>query len=491
MRMNHPGDQTNFQATSCMATLQQAFEWIAKDIPQAQLAGDGACAFARVHTDSRTAEPGDLFVALVGERFDAHDFLPQVQAAGVQAALVRTGTVVPQGMAAIAVPDTLQGMTALARHWRAQKAITLMAVTGSNGKTTVTQMLAAILRAQHGDDALATSGNLNNEIGVPMMALRLRPTHRAAVLELGMNHPGEIARLAATAQPTVALINNAQREHLEFMQTVEAVARENGSVFRFLPPEGVAVFPGDDVYTPLWRELAGQRRVVEFGGADCAVHLRKARWGDAGWEAEISTPSGVLPVQLRILGRHNLRNALAAVATAQAAGLSDQAIVQGLAAFGPVKGRSAFHVLPGTGGQSHYLVDDTYNANPDSVRAAIDVLAELPAPRALVLGDMGEVGEQGPAFHAEAGEYAKAKGVAQLLALGDASAAAVAAFGSGARHFDNMPALQDAMRETMQTHRSVLVKGSRFMGMERAAQSALQAMQPVGAASAQAQGGTA
>ena len=460
-----------------MTSLQQAFDWIRQDIPAAQLHGSGAAVFQRVHTDSRSTEAGDLFVALVGERFDAHDFLPQLASRSLAGVIVQTGKV-PAGLNAIEVPDTLQAMTALARHWRRQFDIPVIAVTGSNGKTTVTQMLAAILRAQYGEAAMATSGNLNNEIGVPMMALRLRSHHQAAVLELGMNHPGEIARLAATAQPTVALVNNAQREHLEFMHTIEAVAQENGSVFGFLPPAGVAVYPGDDAYAPLWQGLSGAHSVLNFGSHACAVHLRKAVWGEAGWQMEVETPKGVIAAQLQILGRHNLRNALAAVASAIAAGISLEAIAAGLNAFRPVKGRSAFHVLQRTAAAegapaSQTVIDDTYNANPDSVRAAIDVLAELPAPRVLILGDMGEVGNEGPAFHAEAGEYAKAKQIDALLALGAASQAAVLAFGAGAVHFADKQTLQAHVLEHAPEWASVLVKGSRFMKMEEVVQTVL------------------
>lgn len=460
-----------------MTSLQQAFEWIRQDIPEAQLVGSGARLFKRVHTDSRSVKAGDLFVALVGERFDAHDFLPQLSGADLAGAIVQMGKA-PAGMSAIEVPDTLQGMTALARHWRKQFCMDLIAVTGSNGKTTVTQMLASILRAQYGDDAMATTGNLNNEIGVPMMALRLRAHHKAAVLELGMNHPGEIARLAATAQPTVALVNNAQREHLEFMQTIDAVAQENGSVFKFLPQEGIAVYPGDDAFTPLWRQLSQPRAVIDFGGNASAVHLKKAHWTEAGWAVQVQTPRGVLAVNLPILGRHNLRNALAAIASAMAANVPTEAIVQGLAAFRAVKGRSAYHVLRRPEPSSAlYVIDDTYNANPDSVRAAIDVLADLPAPRVLILADMGEVGNQGPAFHAEAGEYAKAKGIDALWSVGQASKEAVLAFGAGAQHFEDKQLLTAHALAQASKVGSVLVKGSRFMRMEEIVHALLSAEQ--------------
>lgn len=470
----------NAPASTLSFTLQQVLTALQAEGVAARLHGDAQAVWQRVHTDSRTVQPGDLFVALRGARFDAHDFLPQVQQQGAIAALVAAGKPLPAGLNAIEVPqDTLHAMSAWARHWRRQWVGGLIAVTGSNGKTTVTQMLAAILRAECGAAALATQGNLNNEIGVPMMTLRLRPQHRLAVLELGMNHPGEIAHLAQIAQPTVALVNNAQREHLEFMHTIDAVARENGSVFAALPADGVAIFPGDDAFTPLWRELAAGRPVLTFGGsADCQVQLRKAQWGATGWQAQVQTPQGVLDVAVPMLGRHNLRNALAAVACAVAAGVSPQSIVQGLRDFQPVQGRSAFELRQSADGALRYLIDDSYNANPDSVKAAIEVLADLPAPRTLVLGDMGEVGDQGEQFHAEAGEYAKARGIDHLLALGAASVAAVAAFGDGAQHFDDMPALQAQMEQTMQTHTSVLIKGSRFMGMERAVQRARECTQP-------------
>ena len=320
---------------------------------------------------------------------------------------------------------------------------------------------------------MATQGNFNNAIGVPHTLLRLQSEHRIAVVELGMNHPGEIAQLAAMAQPTVALVNNAQREHLEFMHTVQAVAEENGSVLAALPADGVAVFPAGDPYTALWRALAGARRCITFGAADEAdggadVHCTQADWQGNAWQVRIATPQGALACTLAIAGRHNVSNALAATACALAAGVPLAAIAQGLAAFAPVKGRSrAFSVQHGT--RQITVVDDSYNANPDSMHAAIAVLAELPAPRLLVMGDMGEVGDQGPQFHTEAGAHARARGIEQLFTLGAQSAHASAAFGFGAaQHFDNMAQLQSAVQAQLPTVGSVLVKGSRFMKMEQA-----------------------
>ena len=444
-----------------MMTLQQAFDLVRARVPEARLVGDGATPLARVHTDTRTLAAGDLFVALKGERFDAHQFLAQAHAAGAAAAMAHGG-LAAAGLPGIEVPDSLRALGALAAGWRAGWALPLIGVTGSNGKTTVTQMIAAVLRAWKGAAAFATQGNFNNDIGVPLMLLRLRAAHEAAVIELGMNHPGEIACLAGIARPTVALVNNAQREHLEFMHTVEAVARENGSVLAALPPDGVAVFPALDEFTPLWRELAGTRRCVTFGEGD--VRCEAAQWQDGAWAVRIATPQGAFDTRLAIAGRHNVTNALAATACAVAAGVPLQAIAQGLAAFEPVKGRSrAFSVR--AGGRVLTVVDDSYNANPDSVRAAIDVLAGLPGPRLLVLGDMGEVGDQGPQFHAEAGAHARSSGIEQVFTLG-----ALSAHAAGARHFEDMASLLVAVQAALPAVGSVLVKGSRFMKMEQVVQ---------------------
>lgn len=266
----------------------------------------------------------------------------------------------------------------------------------------------------------------------------------------------------------MALVNNAQREHLEFMATVRAVAEENGTVIGALAPSGVAVFPSDDDYTPLWAALAGNRACLTFGTREDTrpdILLAGSEWQQGHWQVSVQTPAGSLRFRIHIAGRHNVRNALAAVACALAAGVPLAAIAQGLEAFEPVKGRS--RALGFTwAGQARTLVDDSYNANPDSVHAAIDVLAELPGPRLLVLGDMGEVGDQGPAFHADAGDYAKSRGIELLFGLGAQSAGAVASFGAG-EHFENIDALNAAVQQALGRCASVLVKGSRFMKMER------------------------
>ncbi|MBS0434011.1 MAG: UDP-N-acetylmuramoyl-tripeptide--D-alanyl-D-alanine ligase [Proteobacteria bacterium] len=445
---------------STMATLARLHALL----PGSRLVGDGGIAVERVHSDTRSLRAGDFFVALRGERFDANDFLPQAKAGGAVAALAERG-LEAAGLAGLEVADSGAALLALGGAWRAAHTLPLIAVTGSNGKTTVTQMIAAILRAWCGEAALATEGNLNNHIGVPMTLLRLRDRHRAAVVELGMNHPGEIAQLAAIAAPTVALVNNAQREHQEFMASVEAVARENGSVIAALPADGIAVFPADDAaHAPLWRELAGARRLMRFATEGEAEVTGRADWKGDHWAVQMRTPAGAASFALHVAGAHNLRNALAAAASALAAGCPLAAVQRGLESFQPVKGRSQLKTLQ-RGGRSITLVDDTYNANPDSVRAAIDVLAALPGPRWLVLGDMGEVGNQGPAFHAEVGGYAQQRGVETLWCTGELMRHAAAAF-AGARHFESVEALIAELNNAPAAA-SIVVKGSRFMKMER------------------------
>ena len=450
-----------------MMTLQQAGQWL----DHAQLVGDAGVSFKRVHSDTRSIEPGDLFVALRGERFDANDFLPEAKARGAVAALCQgdaRAQLQAAGLPGLLVADSKLALGALAQQWRAQFKLPVIAVTGSNGKTTVTQMIAAILRAYKPQAFLATQGNLNNDIGVPLTLLRLRSEHEVAVIELGMNHPGEIAALAAMTQPTVALVNNAQREHLEFMATVEAVALENGNVIAALPANGVAVFPADDAYSAIWAEAASARAQLQFclaDGIDADVRCSDARWSDAAWQVAAQTPVGPLRYALHIAGRHNVKNSLAALACALAAGVPLDAIAAGLAAFEPVKGRSRALALQ-LDGRALTLIDDSYNANPDSVRAAIEVLATLPAPRLLVLGDMGEVGDQGPQFHAEAGQLARSLGIETLFTLGQASDAAAISFGKG-QHFADIDSMQAAVRSVLPQTASVLVKGSRFMKMER------------------------
>jgi UDP-N-acetylmuramoyl-tripeptide--D-alanyl-D-alanine ligase len=459
-----------------MMSLHHAHDLLAARLPGVRLLGDAATRIERVHTDTRSLQPGDLFVALKGERFDAHEFLPQAKAAGAVAVLASRG-VQTSGLPGMELPegaDPTQALGELAMAWRAEHRLPVIAVTGSNGKTTVTQMIASVLRAWQGDAALATQGNFNNDIGVPLTLLRLRAAHRVAVVELGMNHPGEIRRIAAMAQPTVALVNNAQREHQEFMATVEAVARENASVFDALPSDGVAVFPQGDTFSGLWRELASasgaSRRCVTFGLDVAADVVGVATWSSAGWQLTITTPDGPVQTTLRMAGRHNALNAVASCACAWAAGAPLAAIAAGIESFEAVRGRSRW-LKRRYQGQALDLMDDAYNANPDSVRAAIDVLATLPAPRWLILGDMGEVGDQGPAFHREIGAYARQQRVDTLWTTGPLSLYAAASFGM-ARQFDSLndllAALPQELAEARPRPKSVLVKASKFMQFGKA-----------------------
>jgi UDP-N-acetylmuramoyl-tripeptide--D-alanyl-D-alanine ligase len=449
-----------------MMTLQQAQGLLQG---AGTLVGDGATRITRVHSDTRTLQPGDLFVALRGERFDAHDFLPQARAAGAAAVLAERG-VADCGLPGLQVADALLALQQLAAAWRRSIPVALIAVAGSNGKTTVTQMIASILRAWLGDAAFATQGNLNNHIGVPLTLLRLRAgpalAHRVGVVELGTNHVGEIARLAHLTAANVALVNNTQREHQEFLHGLDAVARENGSVIEALGPDGVAVFPADDPGTALWRQLAGARRVCTFaldGDADLRGH---ADWQGERWALAIEAPEGRIETTVAIAGRHNAKNAVAAAAAALAAGAPGEAVARGLAAFAPVAGRSRTLSIEWQG-RPVTLVDDSYNANPDSVLAAIDVLAELPGPHWLLLGDMAEVGAQGPQFHAEVGRHAAARGIETVWTFGVQSEAA--AHACGARHFKAMDELLAAL-SAGPAAASVLVKGSRSMKMERVVQ---------------------
>jgi UDP-N-acetylmuramoyl-tripeptide--D-alanyl-D-alanine ligase len=446
-----------------MMLLQQAQQWV----QAARIVGNVNVEIKRVHTDTRSLQAGDLFVALKGDNFDANEFLQEAKAKGAVAAIAHHG-LAAAGLPGLEVGDSKLALGQLAKGWRAQFKLPLIAVTGSNGKTTVTQMIASILRAYQAGQAFSTVGNLNNDIGVPLTLLRLRADHKIGVVELGMNHPGEIAYLADIVRPTVALVNNAQREHLEFMGTVEAVAHENGSVIETLHPQGMAVFPADDEHTAVWLKAAGVRGTLTFAMTVKADVTAEANWDVDGWQVAAATPQGALEFRLHIAGLHNVKNALAATACALAASVPLTCIAAGLTAFEPVKGRSRAAQI-NLQDRRITLIDDTYNANPDSMRAAIDVLAALPGPHLLVMGDMGEVGDQGPQFHEEAGRWAQTQGIESVYAIGAQSQLASNSFGSG-QHFEDIDALNAAVLAQLPHVGSVLVKGSRFMKMERVVQ---------------------
>jgi UDP-N-acetylmuramoyl-tripeptide--D-alanyl-D-alanine ligase len=448
--------------------MRAAVAQILPSLTGARLVNAGDVAFDGVSTDSRSVAAGALFVALRGEVFDAHNFLSQVAEKDVAAVVVEE---IPEGwtLPAIVVPNTLVALGQIANWWRRQFDMPVIGVTGSNGKTTVKEMIAAILAAAHGEEGrLATRGNLNNEIGVPLTLFRMDAQQQAAVIEMGMNHPGEIGRLAAIAGADIAMVNNAQREHQEFMHTVEAVARENGAVLSALPTDGVAVFPYGDEFTPVWEELSAGRRLLRFGFTKDAEVSCTFRANDFGSEvfftiSESEADVRQFFVRLQAAGEHNVRNALAAVACTYAAGVSLEKIKLGLDTFAPVSGR--LQKKAATNGA--VVIDDTYNANPDSVRAAIDVLSNAAAPRVLVLGDMGEVGTQGREFHEEVGAYAQEKGIETVLVTGELAAHI---HGAKVRHFENFGDLLSAVDAAVSPDATVLIKGSRFMKMERVVQ---------------------
>ena len=415
--------------------------------------------FSGVSTDTRTLSAGDLFVALAGPRFDGHDFVSAAAAKGAVGALVsRTPDA---AISTVQVADTHLGLGQLGAHWRRQFQIPVIAVTGSNGKTTVKDMIAAILSER--GPTLATQGNLNNDIGVPLTLLRLKAGDRHAVIEMGMNHPGEIEYLTKLARPTIALINNAAAAHLAGLGSVEAVAHAKGEIYAGLGDEGIAIVNADDDYAGLWRELAAPHRVITFGldrpadvSAECAL--------DAGGSTiHFKTQHGGITMRLSLLGRHNVMNALAAGSAALAAGASLVDIQAGLEKLKSVSGR--LEVKRGRGGAR--VLDDTYNANPGSLAAGVEVLKAAAGERVLVLGDMGELGDAAHDIHRRVGQLAKNLGIEYLYTVGELSRAAVEAFGKGAKHFDSHEALIKGLRKTMHDGTTVLVKGSRLMKMER------------------------
>ncbi len=432
--------------------------------------------FGAVSTDSRAIKRGDLFVALKGERFDGHTFLAQAAAAGAAAAIVEDSGFRTQDSEAalplIVVENTLLALGRLAQYWRGKFTMPLVALTGINGKTTVKEMLAAILREAVVAESrvlnpescvLATRGNLNNHIGVPLTLLELRTAHRYAVIEMGMNHAGEISYITRLAEPDVALISNAGVAHIENLGSEEAIARAKGEIFDGLKTGGTAVLNADDHYAPLWRELALGKRQLEFALEAQAAVTATYKIRELDSEIVLTTPLGSARAVVPAPGLHNVKNALAASAAATALEVPAATVAAGLARFGGVKGR--LQRKSGLNGAT--LIDDTYNANPDSVRAAITVLAQARGKKLLVLGDMGELGRAAGAMHAQVGEFARRAGVNRLFTLGELSAHATQAFGAGARHFTRIEDLLAEIENALAPDVTVLVKGSRFMQMER------------------------
>ncbi|MGZ5660719.1 MAG: UDP-N-acetylmuramoyl-tripeptide--D-alanyl-D-alanine ligase [Usitatibacter sp.] len=447
------------------AHLQQA---TMMDLREAALAVAGTLhganlAFSGVTTDSRAVNAGDLFVALVGERFDGNAYVAEAFRRGAIAALTSRVAAGASPMPQVVAADTRIALGRLAAHWRAKFTLPLVALTGSNGKTTVKERLSSILAAHGGARApvLATAGNLNNDIGMPATLLKLRGNHRFAVIEMGMNHAGEIDYLTGIARPTVALVNNAQRAHVGILGSVEAIAHAKGEIYSGLGADGVAVVNDDDAFAPYWRSLNAGRRVVSFGFREGAT----VRATPMGSQVRFTTPVGMFPVAMQVRGEHNVRNAMAACAVAHALEIPLRAMQDGLASFAGVPGRQQRR----RGRAGGIVIDDSYNANPESMKAAVQVLAAEPGRRVLVMGDMGELGEESAAMHAEVGRFAKEAGIDALMAIGEASRHAVQAFGHGAMHFGDVDPLAKAAAREAEAGASILVKGSRFMRMERVA----------------------
>ncbi len=447
-----------------------------------EVRGNSGVVLGEITTDSRRISKNCVFIAIKGERFDGHDFVVQAAHAGAGVVIVERWQ--QTSCTQVLVRDCVEAFGRLAAAWRAQFCIPLICVAGSNGKTTTTQMIASILRTACGEDAIvATQGNYNNHIGVPQMLLRLSSSTKAAVIEAGISHPGEMARLVSWIRPTVTVITNAQREHQEFLDGVEASARENGLALVALSAKGTAVLPAKDASSHIWLDLVRARgcklltyaegepgnacvTVSGHPGEEAITICRRIDGFEEGEALEAIEKTAGGPCQrlssvLKLPGRHARHDAAAAAAASFAIGVKPEAIARGLADFKPVAGRGVHYVLR----NGAILIDEAYNANPDSMRAAIDVLAQMPGPRVLIAGDMGETGEGAQAYHAEVGEYAKQCGVDRLLAVGPLMQAAVTAFGSGARHFDTIEDLIHAARVSAQTPGTLLVKASNYVGL--------------------------
>jgi len=417
-----------------------------------------------VGTDSRHIEKGQLFVAIKGDHFDGNSFAVDAVAQGAAAVIISDAEV--KASPAVLVEDTRIALGKLASYWRKEFSIPVVAITGSNGKTTVKEMVAAILAASK-DSVLATKGNLNNDIGVPLSLLNMRDKHAYAVIEMGMNHLGEIRYLTKIACPQVALVNNAGVAHIGELGSRETIAEAKGEIYEGLADDGIAIINANDRFADYWKSLNQTRKIITFGLDVDADVCAKYETQNNHIAMQLKTPEGTTQLNLGLQGKHNASNALAASAVAVALGIPNSKIVQGLHQFHSVQGR--LNLLAGY--HDAIVIDDTYNANPDSMHVAIDVLASQSSnqKKALifVMGDMGELGVDAESMHVEVGEYAKQKGITSLFSFGVLSQLASTAFGAHGQHFNSLEELVDAVKATMSVDACVLVKGSRFMKMER------------------------
>jgi UDP-N-acetylmuramoyl-tripeptide--D-alanyl-D-alanine ligase len=445
--------------------MSRTLAWFAKSCGGELIGADRS--YAGVCSDTRTLKPGELFVALRGPRFNANEFVAAAAAAGAAGAVVdsRIDATVERSMAQILVGDTLEALQKTSAAWRAQFGLPVIGVAGSNGKTTCKEMTAAIL--QRAGETLHTRGSLNNHIGLPLTLHRLDSAHRHAVIEIGTNHPGEVAALCELARPTVGLITNAGAEHLEGFGSIEGAARAEGEMIVGLEPGQIAVLNADDEFIDLWRGMT-RARVITFGirqPADFSASDIHTLIEGEGFVTrfQMTTPQGAQAIELHLAGQHNVANALCAAAAAMAAGASLDDVRTGLATMRPVPGRLQFKTAP----SGAWIVDDSYNANPSSMKAGIEVLANVDARRWLVMGDMGELGEAASDSHGEIGRFARDHHIDRLFATGKLSALAVETFGPGAEWFADVESLSRAVGAELTREVCVLVKGSRSARLER------------------------
>lgn len=412
--------------------------------------------------DSRKLKKGDLFIALPGSQVDGHDFLAHAREAGAVAALVSKPVNDP--LPQLLVKDAVAAFGKLATFWRQQSPAKVIAITGSNGKTTLKEMISAMLAQQH--HVIATQGNLNNELGVPLTLCRLKSQHQYAVIEMGANHHGEIEKLVAMAQPQVAIINNVAAAHLEGFGSLEGVAKAKGEIYTGLAADGVAVVNADMPYQAIWQPLIGDRQTLTFGLENNAdVTALDCQTTPVGSHFMVQLDGVNHFVSLPLPGRHNVANALAAMTVCHALGIEPSAMIKGLASIKAVPHRLQLRPTK----QQALLIDDTYNANPGSFGQALQTLKSFPGQRWLVLGDFGELGPDSQQIHQQMGRDAKTAEVHRLLTVGIQSAEAAAQFGDNAEHFADRDSLQSYLQQNLQAGVTCLIKGSRFMQLDKLA----------------------